>query len=185
MVRLSPARVAEAHAPAQSQPGATPSARRALVFWIASAAGSGASAVAARVRALLRDDGIDALALDDGTLSPSALVGLCGAGRSRYDLIVVVARAPKPSASALARDALAPGFYHIDCATDCAEQSQPPVSPDLRIDTGAGRYELATARMMTFIRARLARHPAAAPVGAYAPAPRHGSATLTLRGAAE
>ena len=196
-------------------PGPLPVAKRALVFWIAGAAGSGGGAVAALVRARLRDDGIDVLVLDDGGLPPSALAGLCGAGRGRYHAILVAAISPPPAASAAARAALAPGFYQIDCVAGCGDWAGaapdvsrdqswgrprrlsrgqswaasrgeptdgPPASPDLRIDTGAGRYALATARLLTFVRARLARHPAVAARGPAAPG---ASATLTLRAAAE
>lgn len=197
-------------------PGALPVAKRALVFWIAGAASSGGGAVAARVRARLREDGIDVLLLDDGGLPPSALAGLCDAGRHRYHAILVAAISPSAAASAAARAALAPGFYQIDCVAGCGDWAGtapgvsrdrpwgrprrpsrgrswaasrnepldgPPACPDLRIDTGAGRYALATARLLTFVRARLARHPAVATSGSTAAA--GASATLTLRGAAE
>jgi hypothetical protein len=172
-------------------PGALPVTKRALVFWIAGAAGSGGSAVAARVRARLRDDGIEVLVLDDSGLRPAALAGLCIAGRARYHAILVAMVTPSAVDCAAARAALAPGFYQVDCAAGCGDRpiarpdvgrDRPPASPDLHIDTGAGRYALATARLLTFVRARLARHPASAGgVGVVGRA----SATLTLRGAAE
>jgi len=120
------------------------------------------------------------------------IAGLCDESRAEYDVILVPIISPYAESRAAARAALAPGFYEIYCTAGLDIVSRrdakglyakarrgeiqnmigfspgarydPPANPDLRIDTAGGEPALAIARLLTFVRARLARHPAAAAV---------------------
>lgn len=114
---------------------------------------------------------------------------LCEENRALFDVILVPIISPFAESRALARATLAPGFYEVHCtagldivarrdtkglyakaragAIDNLIGVSPgarydvPGDPDLRLDTGSGDPALSAARLLSFVSARLTRHPAA------------------------
>ena len=114
---------------------------------------------------------------------------LCEENRAGHDAILVPVISPFAESRAAARALLAPGFYEVYCTAGLqvvtrrdtkglyararngelsnligyspGARYDVPADPDLRLDTAGGDPALAIARMLTFVRARLARHPAA------------------------
>lgn len=165
--------------------------RRALVFWFTGLSRAGKSTIAAAAGTALRRAGTPVLVLDAADVGESGppVVRLCEQSRASCDVILVATVSPAAAARAAVRSALAPGFYEVHCTAgldvvarrdtrdlavvaapdaviDLARYSlgtryEPPANPDLKLDTAGGDPALATARLLTFVRARLARHPAA------------------------